>query len=269
MTTPSAETPWEVRIPCVRVQQPLGTFFVASIEAKVLTLITRADVRRMVGERPFETYLGIQRPLNAKRVEDIATYVNTRDACFPTAVILAIESRCAIFDEQTSTLTLKNYVPEKDAADEQPVYAIQIARVLDGQHRIEGLKDFRGDIFDVNVSIFIDADIEDQAYLFSTVNLTQTKVNKSLVYDLLDLARTRSPQKTCHNIAVGLDQGKGSPFERKIKRLGSATPGRTGETLTQATVVESLLQYISEDPIVDRDLYLRGKTPAKVTGTTE
>ena len=49
-----------------------------------------------------------------------------------------------------------------------------------------------------------------------------------------------------------------------IKRLGVATPGRTGETLTQATVVEPILGFITENAMRDRDLYLRGKKPKKV-----
>lgn len=35
--------------------------------------------------------------------------------------------------------------------------------------------------------------------------------------------------------------------------------------LTQATFVESLLDYISLNPMHDRDLYIRGKTPIKAT----
>jgi DGQHR domain-containing protein len=254
---------------CIPIQQPLGTFFVASIPADLLVQITSADVRRMTGERPFETYLGIQRPLSKDRVVEIGKYVNTQDACFPTAVLLAVDAKCAEYDEKKSELTLKNYIPDVETAEDKPIWRIQIAQVLDGQHRIEGLKSFTGQKFDVNVSVFIDADIEDQAYLFSTVNLTQTKVNKSLVYDLFDLAKTRSPQKTCHNIAVALDQNPGSPFHKKIKRLGHATPGRSGETFTQATIVQGILQYMSKDVIVDRDLYLKGRRPAKVREEVE
>jgi len=33
--------------------------------------------------------------------------------------------------------------------------------------------------FDVNVSIFVDADIADQATVFATVNLAQTKVTEA------------------------------------------------------------------------------------------
>jgi hypothetical protein len=60
-----------------------------------------------------------------------------------------------------------------------------------------------------------------------------------------------------------LDQDPKSPFSRRIKRLGVATEGRFNETLTQATVVEALLGYMSVNPVHDRDLYLRGKTPSR------
>ena len=247
------------RVPCIKVKQPIGDFYIASIKSSLLTSITSADVRRMIRERDIETYLGIQRPLVESRVKEIGEYVNTKDACFPTAIILAIDGNCAKFDEAKNELELTNYSdPEKF---EDKIHFIQIAKVLDGQHRIAGLKHFlkeNGD-FDVNVSIFIDMDIEDQAYIFSTVNLQQTKVNKSLVYDLFELANTRSPQKTCHNIAVALDKNEDSPFYQRIKRLGMSTEGRFGELLTQATFVQSLLPYLSLNALRDRDLYLRGK----------
>ena len=255
------EAPRSIDLPAVKVRQPLGDFYVASIDFKTLCEITRADVRRMIEERPFETYLGIQRPLVASRVRELEKYVKTFDACFPTSIVLAIDGKCAEFDERKQILRLKNFV---DTTSKDEILYIQIARVLDGQHRIEGLKDYPGETFDLSVSIFVDIDVEDQAYIFSTVNLTQTKVSRSLAYDLFELAKTRSPQKTCHHVAVGLDQTKKSPFYKRIKRLGSATVGRTGETITQATFVEALLPYITADAMIDRDLYLRGRRPAKV-----
>ncbi len=62
---------------------------------------------------------------------------------------------------------------------------------------------------------------------------------------------------------MALDQTQNSPFYKKIKRLGVATEGRFNETLTQATVVESLMAYLSKNPMKDRDLYLHGKTPPR------
>lgn len=253
----SAEEQQTVELQAIRVKQPLGEFFIASISSSILCQITYFDVRRMLKERDVETYLGIQRPLSPARVEELQKYVRTFDACFPTAVILAVEERCAHFDEKQGRLILRND-PNPEGAEEEPVYFRNIAKVLDGQHRIAGLHDYPKQDFEVNVSIFVGVDIEDQAYIFSTVNLAQTKVNKSLAYDLFELSKTRSPQKTCHNIAVALDREPDSPLYQKIKRLGSATAGRKAETLTQATVVAALLPYMSRDPITDRDTLLRG-----------
>jgi len=92
--------------------------------------------------------------------------------------------------------------------------------VIDGQHRIEGLKELQDIQFDLNISVFVDIDVAQEGYIFSTVNLAQTKVNRSLAYDLYDLAKSKSPQKFCHNAAVALDKGKESPLYHRIKRLG-------------------------------------------------
>ena len=154
-------------------------------------------------------------------------------------------------------MTLSNY-PEPDDPEERIVFS-SVAKVLDGQHRIEGFKEYKGPPFDLNVTIFVGADLPDQASIFATVNRTQTRVNRSLVYDLFELSNTRSPERTCHEITVALDTAKGSPFHRRIKRLGVATEGRFDETLSQANVVDLLLRYISNNPAKDRDELKRGR----------
>lgn len=244
--------------PVIKLKQPIGEFFVGTLDSRRLCAITQFDVRRILKERDFETYLGIQRPLNPKRVKEIEKYVSTVDACFPTAVILSVPGVCASHDEQRNLLTLSNYTDQEDPA--RSVLYGQIAKVIDGQHRIEGLKSYDGGDFGVNICIFVDIDVAEEGYIFSTVNLAQTKVNRSLAIDLFDLAKSPSPQKLCHNIAVALDQNAKSPFFHKIKRLGVATEGRFRETLTQATFVDALMVYVSSDPVRDRDLYIRGKS---------
>ncbi|HEX8470097.1 MAG TPA: DGQHR domain-containing protein [Brevundimonas sp.] len=249
-------------IPALKVSQPIGESFIASIPFKTLIRMSRFDVRRIMQvERPFETYLGIQRPVDPKRREQLQAYVNFKDANFPGAVIIAIDTDYAKFDEEHKTLEVRNW---RDGEENPSVNLGDVARVIDGQHRIAGLENYRGEQFDIPVTIFVGADLSDQAYIFSTVNLEQTKVNKSLSYDLFALAKTRSPQKTAHNIAVALDRDPNSPFYQKIKRLGFAQ--RTGgtETLTQATFVEMLMSTISTNPKVDRDLLLKGKALDRV-----
>jgi hypothetical protein len=62
-------------------------------------------------------------------------------------------------------------------------------------------------------------------------------------------------------VVVSLDRTVDSPFYHKIKRLGTATEGRFGETLSQASVVAGILQYISKDRMEvlrDRQIGRRG-----------
>lgn len=250
----------------LRVKQTLGEFYLASIPAKDLVEITYFDVRRMLSdEREVERYLGIQRPLQKPRVTELEAYVNGPDACFPTGIIIAVPENCASYDENEKIITLSNYVDSDD--EDQRVLYRNIAKVLDGQHRLAGLEKLADDReFELNVSIFVGADISDQANIFATVNLAQTKVNKSLAYDLFELAKSRSPQKVAHNLVVTLDREEGSPLFKMIKRLGVATPERSGETLTQATVVQGILPFISSKPEDDRRAYLNGSTPEKLSG---
>lgn len=256
-----------VKFQCFAIKQPIGDLYVGVMPWRTLCDIASFDVRRIIREqREVETYIGIQRPLNPNRLEELRAYVNLKDATFPTGIILAVEAECATYDAAAKTMTLTNYMDA--GAPEERIFYRDIARVIDGQHRIAGLEGYSGETFDLPVTMLVGMDIADQAYVFSTVNLAQTKVNPSLAYDLYSLAKARSPQKSCHNIAVALDQHEKSPFYHRIKRLGVATDGRFDETLTQAQFVRALLRYISADPVMDRDILLRGNTLSKV-GPTE
>jgi DGQHR domain-containing protein len=246
----------KIKFACIEVKQPIGTFYMGAVDHKDLIDIAWADVRGLEEKRrDVEIYSGIQRELSAGRVREISKYVNLVDATFPTSVILAVASKDIEYDRSSHTMVITR--------DQN------VAKILDGQHRIAGLKESaaqRG-AFQINVVLFVDMELEDQALVFATINKTHTKVNKSLAWDLFDFATTRSPQKTAHNIARALNEKEESPFFGKIKVLGVADD-KERETITQATFVESLIKYISNDPMTDRDLYKRKKIPEIVSGAT-
>lgn len=269
--------PRELKLAVLKVRQKIGDFFIASIPANELVDISYSDVRRLVqDQRDLEKYLGIQRPVSPKRIKEIKQYLEGEDATFPTSVILAVDEKCAEFEAtqgNTGTLILKEHLPSQTEDDYSIPYG-KIAKVIDGQHRIAAFMDEHGNWsldfankeFDINVSIFIGADVSEQANIFATVNLAQTKVNRSLVYDLTELASVPSPHKTCHNVAVALDREPSSPLFQRIKRLGTATPGRAKEPLTQASFVESLVKFISPNPVQDRNTLL---SAGKIRRATE
>ncbi len=237
-----------IEFPAIEIEQPIGIFYIGAIPSEDLVAIANADIRR-IEDRDIEKIVGIQRPLIKKRVTEISQYVTTIDATFPTSVILAVESKPESkisnikFDKVKSRMKIRR--------DEG------VAQIIDGQHRIAGLEEFKGK-FDVNVAIFVDMDLEDKGNVFATINLKQTKVNKSLAYDLFEYAKSRSPQKTCHNIAKLFCSESGSPLEGRIKILGTAMGG-THEFLTQATFVDRLIKYVTSNAIDDRDRLKRRK----------
>ena len=107
---PVDDDPIVKQVSALRVRQPIGDIFLASVDYRLLQKITYFDVRRVLrDQRDVEAYLGIQRPLEERRVSELEKYVNFVDATFPTAVILAIdESECVTYDDDTMQLTLSN-----------------------------------------------------------------------------------------------------------------------------------------------------------------
>lgn len=284
---------FELLLDIIEIKQRVGSYYIASIKTKYLLEISSVDRMRMEQEGDSRaSYLGIQRKLDEARVKKIAEYVKNRDSAFPTSILLAITEDCAeiIQDETGLHLKLKDFSENdiKSKIDNQIINSSYkdnylkggIAKILDGQHRLAGLayainslKNHQLTLFDdenntelldrlenfeLNVSIFIGYDIHEQAKLFGIVNLAQTKVNKSLVYNLEEYSKARSPQRVCHNIAKLLDQSTQSPFYERIKMLGCKTEGRKYiEPLTQATFVETLISLLSKAPEKDRDILNR------------
>jgi DGQHR domain-containing protein len=223
-----------VDIPVMAVSQPLGTFYVGVMSAKDLRRIAAADTRR---QRDIETFTGIQRELNERRQKEIRQYISTYDASFPNSFIISVSSEDLL--EQTETRL-------RIRGDEK------VASIIDGQHRLAGFTSLNQDNFQLIVAVFVDLPIEDQAMLFATINIKQTKVSPSLVFDLFEETKLRSPQKTCHNVAKALNNEQGSPFYHRIKPLGKKTDYYKG-LLTQASFVKNLLPLVCSNPDKVRD----------------
>lgn len=259
----------------IEVSQPIGSFYITSFNYQDLLSISYADIRRIDDEAKdednFDTYLGIQRQVSNSRIKEIKEYIQTIDATFPTSIILHIKSVEEMLDGKPLRSFDEDYIDEnRDRIvtiqnifinqEERKLYVRRdenVAQIIDGQHRLEGFRAYEENglapiPFELNVTIFVDLDLDDQAQIFSVINKAQTKVNKSLVYDLYEYARFRSPQKTAHDVVRLLNRREDSPFYRKIKILGSAKDVEK-ETIAQATFAEAIIRLISKDPMKDRD----------------
>ena len=242
-----------LKLPYNLVTHAIGSYYNVVMDAQTLLEICQFDFRQIKTNNGVKEFLGIQRRLSDDRVKDIRKYIHTVDACFPTSIVISIDENCA----KSADKGILIIEPYQDPADPALVIPFTgIATIIDGQHR---LKAFEGTNinWDLSVNIFVGISEGTQATIFSKVNLAQTKVNKSLVYDLFALDKGSSPEKTAHELVVLLNDMSESPFYQRIKRLGSATEGVFGETLSQATIVKGLLELLSKQPMVDRDIGAR------------
>jgi DGQHR domain-containing protein len=221
-----------IEIPVISFEQPIGTLYFGKLNASILVEI--AETHRRIYE-DYEPKGGEQRDLSRKRAKDIAEYCKDPDATFPTPIILALgNEHYSLHDDVICTLKLDSKFRYK---------------ILDGQHRIEGIK-LAGEKyyknFELPIVFVVNPTEEECAYIFSIINSKQTRVSPSLIYDLFEVSSQRSPQKSCHDIARALNSDKNSPFYNRLKMLGKG--GGVLASISQASFIKFLLENITSKP---------------------
>ena len=234
-------------ISALRVTQPIGEFFIGVMTADAIVHRLSYDPRTS----DQESSDAIQRKLIKSRIREISDYVGDVNATFPTPIIIAADSDRVVEldDEVARKLGVSRFRLPPEGL---------IGSVLDGQHRIEGLKQASDEVrarFQLPIVLMFDLDADERAYVFGTINSTQTPVSASLIYDLFDLSKTRSPQKTCHLAARSLNETAAGPFYGRIKMLGrKESHHQSGVMLSQGAFASRLERLITTDAA--RDLYL-------------
>lgn len=223
----------------------------------------------------------IQRFVENPRVVKISDFLTKDpDATFPTNLVLHIPK--AIIENQKESgdlieITLNEKVFEELDKENGDVYIT----IIDGQHRIKGIeyaietlkseisflikssrtnefpliqKDLKfkqdrlKDLLNIElvVTFFIDKTLEYQAMIFSTINRTQKKVSSDLVSSLFGLSTGDTPQKTALQVVLSLNGHIKSPFYKRIKLYGGSYSKENSPPLSQATMVASIINLISE-----------------------
>lgn len=256
-----------VRLPCITVTQPIGTFYIAVMKAG--DLLSRLEVMQR-GLDP-ERQRNVQRELAPSRVQEISNFTLEPDATFPTSIIVSAYPEFVRASADGGSLLVGRFNgqgEEPNDIDERSLNLIgehdTIGQVIDGQHRIAGLREAGAGIvgspihdFELPVVFMLDLDDHDRAYIFSTINSKQTRVQSSLIYDLFGLARYRSPKKTCHDVASALNAKSDGPFFRVLKMLGKKN--NPSESLTQGSFSAYLLPHITRTADTDESALKAGR----------
>lgn len=198
---------------------------------------------------------GFQRLLNGARAKKLADYVvkgqDSQDAFLPTSVFLATDKSIE-FDPATNKIVI-------DSAEIGPF------SVVDGQHRLEGLKmaaekDERVLDFEVPVNIAVNLPRIAQMCHFLIVNTTQKSVDRSVeqriiarLSDALDIEDMPSlPKWILNTVERGeiekavkyvdfLNEAADSPWFGKIQMANHSSA--TG-TINQRSFVKAIVRYV-------------------------
>lgn len=218
----------------IEITQPIGTFYIGKLPAETVIKIAHVKKRKYDSDKST-TFGGVQRPESDARISEIAKYCSDPDATFPTPIIISV-------DESSKYTLIGNVLEFND--DEF------FGEVIDGQHRIKGIK--KSDYiskFELPIIFMFNLIEEEKAYIFSTINSKQTRVPMSLIYDLFDVYETRSPMKVCHELARTFNSDETSPFYKRLKMLGSKQEELA--SLSQGSFVKYLIPLISKTPDQD------------------
>ena len=245
----------------------------APVRQGALTLYaTSLKVRDLMGDQFYNVETldpidgndkGYQRLLNTARAKKLADYVvkgqDSQDAFLPTSVFLATDKNL-IFNTENNTL-------EIDSSSIGPF------SVVDGQHRLEGLKmaaekDERVLDFEVPVNIAINLPKIAQMCHFLIVNTTQKSVDKSVeqriiarLSDALDVEDMPSlPRWILNTVEKGevekairyvdyLNDTPESPWYGKIQMANDSS---NSATINQRSFVKAIVRYVltANNPLI-------------------
>ena len=214
------------------IEQPVGKLYLGALKAKDIDEISAAQTRTAYNQE------GIQRKIIDSRKKDIALYAKSEDAIFPTPIVLSASTKYIEF-KGNGILEIDEDKIKKDNS---------FFSIIDGQHRLEGIKEAEMlDYYTLPVIMILDTIVEQDAEIFVTINGNQRSVSKSLLYDLFGLSEKRTVEKVCHTIIKALNKDEESRIRNSIKMLGYRDELSKSATVSQATMVDSLIKLITNN----------------------
>lgn len=242
-----------IEVPAAVVRQGDLTLYTTSIKVRDLIRPGFYSVETLDPDNADD--VGYQRLLNTARAKRLADYVvagqDSRDAFLPTSVFLATDKNIP-YNTQTHSISI-------DLAATGPF------SVVDGQHRLEGLrmaaeKDERVLDFDVPVNIAENLPKIAQMCHFLIVNTTQKSVDTAVEQRIVSrLTRAVSledipklPKWIKKLVELGdvdkavrlvdfLSQAPDSPW---LGKIGMANTGAKGSRINQGSFVKAVNKYI-------------------------
>jgi len=238
----------KVNAPFIDVTQGARKFLVTKLPAGVVADISYVAVR---GQNKEEG--AIQRILNTRRIANIKDFT-IQGGAYPNAIILNWVHK------KNNLERAKGHLQFNVTADS--------AQIIDGQHRVEGIKaaiqeSAKLGKLELPVVIYESLSTQECADIFLSINTEQKPVARSLVFDLYGVASEHVVDPAAvraRDIAIVLNESEDSPYAGVIKFPGTQTR-KSGIALS--TVVSAIKPLVEEkgtfEQIDIKELELEGK----------
>lgn len=198
---------------------------------------------------------GHQRETKQAKIEAVKKFFTVNDQnLIPTAVVVAFSKGAAKFtattsDKSSGTISIRN-TPTS-------------ANIVDGQHRVYGMRDFDPST-QVPIVALLDVDDVEKAFQFMVINNKSTRVAATHAKALLAQMKTTPLAERLREARISFDSegirdvdilnsDKDSPFYKLVDWTITEEASRT----VQATAIEASLAYLSNlnvPELEDRDL---------------
>lgn len=225
------------RFSYIKITQHDLWFYLTKLPAKIVTEISYASVRGRDNEKG-----AVQRLLNTRRISSIKDFA-LNGGNFPNSIVL-------------NWVKEENYRLDEDNNEILIDIKENSAQLIDGQHRVAGLKEALTEnpaleSYEIPVAIYIGLSTKQCADIFLAINTEQKPVHRSLVFDLYEIADDQIVDQAAaraRDIAVELNEPN-APYHGMIKFPGER-PRKGGVALS--TVVSAIKPLIEKNGIFDQ-----------------
>jgi DNA sulfur modification protein DndB len=222
--------------PYVLVKQKGKSFLLTKLPASLLATIAYAS-RRGLDDEPG----AVQRLLNGARIASIKDFT-LQVGNYPASIVLNGVSKDTPLTRDKNGVT----IPQTERS----------AQIIDGQHRVAGIKaaiaeDPNLSSLEMPVAIYEGLDSQACADIFLSINTEQKPVPRSLVFDLYGIASAPvvdSAALRARDIAVALNETDESPYYELIKLPGSP---RTKGGIALSTVVAAIKPLVEDKGVLE------------------
>jgi DNA phosphorothioation-associated DGQHR protein 1 len=238
----------------IKVSQPYSDFYQVTISSDLLLKVCFKNPAKEISHE----ISGVQRDSSVPRAIEIAKFIDSDEASFPSSIILSanFDDEDRLLDEglrwrfeQVKGSLYKLIIPD---------ISVKACSIVDGQHRLLGFEYSKRKKIELTCAIYDALPPSGQASIFSTINFNQRKVDKSLAYQLFGYSldeNTRdlwSPDMLAVYFSRKLNNNVKSPFFNRIRYRVIDESRDEGWSVSSAVFVDGVLSLISKRPRWDR-----------------